>query len=523
MSEAWPQQSSPASAIPRAGRGPAFLAGVLAALAALAVAELVAGLVAGAPSLVIAVGDLVIAVQPPGAKDLVVALFGSANKLALEVTVVLAAALVAGLLGILGRRSLVLGATGFAVAGVAGAGAALRGPLVDPVLAVLVAVLAVVVGVGVLALLLALARPRATAAAGGMPDWDRRRFLLAGGATVAASVAAAQVGRGLLVGRPVAPADLAAIPDAPDPVVLPPGAELEVPGLTPLIVPVADFYRIDTALISPRVDVATWTLTVRGMVGREVRLTYDELFDFPIVEQQCTIACVSNEVGGRLVGNALWRGIDLRAVLARAEPDPAATQIVGRSADGWTGGFPTAWAMDPARTPMIAVAMNGAPLTADHGYPARLIIPGLYGYVSATKWLTEIELTTMEAFDAYWIPLGWAKEAPILTQARIDVPRAGADVAAGSVAIAGVAWAPDRGVSAVEVRIDEGDWQQARISEPVSAATWVQWVLPWSATPGTHRIAVRATDGLGVVQTDERTAPAPDGARGHHTITVRVA
>jgi hypothetical protein len=172
---------------------------------------------------------------------------------------------------------------------------------------------------------------------------------------------------------------------------------------------------------------------------------------------------------------------------------------------------------------MVALGMNGAPLPIDHGYPARLIIPGLYGYVSATKWLSEIELTTLEAFDAYWIPRGWAKEAPILTQSRIDVPRHGDRIAAGRVAVAGVAWAPDRGVSGVEVRIDEGPWQPATISEPLNDATWVQWMSLWDAAPGNHSIAVRATDGDGVVQTDERTPPAPDGARGHHTIGCDVA
>jgi DMSO/TMAO reductase YedYZ molybdopterin-dependent catalytic subunit len=286
------------------------------------------------------------------------------------------------------------------------------------------------------------------------------------------------------------------------------------------------FYRIDTALVSPRVDADTWQLKVKGLVDREVTLTYEDLRSMPLFEQYVTIACVSNEVGGRLVGNALWTGVDLRDVLDMAGVQPDADQIVGRSVDDFTAGFPTQWAMDPERRPMIAIGMNGQPLPVDHGFPARLIIPGLYGYVSATKWLKEIELTTLDAFDGYWVPLGWAKEAPILTQSRIDTPRNGAGLTGGqTVPIAGVAWAPDRGVSGVEVSIDGEPWQSAELSDPLNDATWVQWKLPWTlpGAGGRHRIQVRATDGNGDVQTAEMTPPAPDGARGYHTIDVSVS
>jgi DMSO/TMAO reductase YedYZ molybdopterin-dependent catalytic subunit len=282
------------------------------------------------------------------------------------------------------------------------------------------------------------------------------------------------------------------------------------------------FYRIDTAFITPSIDVATWQLKITGLVDRETTLTYDQLVQLPIIEQYVTLACVSNEVGGNLVGNAAWRGVPLRTVLDMAGVQPAASQLVGRSVDGFTTGTPTAWVMDPIRTPMIAIGMNGQPLPREHGYPARLIIPGLYGYVSATKWLTEIQMTTLDAFDAYWIPLGWAKEGPILTQSRIDVPRDGSSVAAGRQPIAGVAWAPDRGIEAVEVSIDQGPWQKTTLSTPISKATWVQWLLAWDAPAGDHQIEVRATDGTGAVQTADRTDPAPDGARGHHTIHVHV-
>jgi DMSO/TMAO reductase YedYZ molybdopterin-dependent catalytic subunit len=239
----------------------------------------------------------------------------------------------------------------------------------------------------------------------------------------------------------------------------------------------------------------------------------------PLYEQYVTIACVSNDVGGHLVGNALWTGVRLKEVLDAAGVQAGATQIVGRSVDGFTVGFPTSWATAPDREPMIAVGMNREPLPAAHGFPARLIVPGLYGYVSATKWLSEIQLTTREAVDGYWVPLGWAKDAPILTQSRIDVPADGQRVPAGEVEIAGVAWAPDRGIAGVEVRIDDGAWQAAPISRPINAATWVQWAFPWTAPSGRHTVEVRATDGTGQVQTEEVTPPAPDGARGHHRIS----
>ena len=525
--------ASPSMGLPstsRAHGAAAFAAGALAAALGIAVAEIVAGLVAGAPSLVIAIGDLIIELQPEGAKDLMVELFGEADKLILNLVIVAAALLIAGGLGVVGRRDIRVPMVGFGVAGLVGLGAALRQPLTEGSLAL--ATVALAMGAAVIALRALLgALPRsvttihpADAAMGAMPDWDRRRFLQVGGGVALGSLALGVVGRNLLDARPGgAPPDVelpAAAGPAPS---VPPGASLDVAGITPIVVPNERFYRIDTALVSPRVDADTWQLTVKGMVDREVTLTYAELSAMPLFEQYVTIACVSNEVGGNLVGNALWTGVDLRDVLDMAGVQAGASQIVGRSVDGWTAGFPTAWAMDPDRRPMIALGMNHAPLPVDHGYPARLIIPGLYGYVSATKWLSEIELTTLEAFDAYWVPRGWAKEAPILTQSRIDVPRQGADLAAGSVAVAGVAWAPDRGISAVEVRIDDGPWEAARLSEPLADAAWVQWVRAWEATPGEHLISVRATDGEGSVQTDERTRPAPDGARGHHSVRVRVA
>jgi len=505
---------------------PPALAGALAAGVAIAVAELFAGLVQGAPSLVIAIGSLVISIQPPGAKDVFVNLFGSNDKLALNVLIVVVALVIAASAGIRAARRFRDGALVFAAFGLVGLFAAVRQPLVSQPLAMVNAILAVLVGLATLRWLLSLA-PLPKVAAATLPytpEWTRRRFLISSAGTLGVAVIGGGLGRVLLeqqhaqgvVSTSRLPAALQAVaPLAAD-------QSLDVAGITSLVVPTDRFYRIDTALLVPQVDVTTWELEIKGMVDNPLTFTYDELLGMPLIEQYVTIACVSNRVGDRLVGNALWTGVRLKDVLEMAGVQPGATQIVGRSVDDFTAGFPTSWAMAPGREPMIAVGMNREPLPADHGFPARLIIPGLYGYVSATKWLSSIELTTREAVDGYWVPLGWAKDAPILTQSRIDVPGSGASLAAGPVQVAGVAWAPDRGLSKVEVRVDDGDWQTARISRPISNATWVQWALPWTATTGRHRLEVRATDGTGDIQTDQVSEPAPDGARGHHRIFVNV-
>lgn len=503
----------------------AAIAGVAAGSAAIGGAELLAGLLPQAASPIIAIGDLVIFLQPPGAKQFVVDLFGEADKLLLNLLIVAAALAVAAGLGVAARHRPGLGRLGFAAFGLLALGAGLRDPLAAPVTTLIVAIAAVAIAVVVLAWLLDLATRRAAGPVAEMPAWGRRRFLVNSAAVVGVAAGSGVMGRILLDrGRLGAVPQVGSIPGpsstAPP---LPEGVSLDVPGVTPVVTPNERFYRIDTALLVPRPNVDTWRLRVSGMVARPFELTYDQLLAMPLHDQYVTIACVSNEVGGDLVGNALWRGVRLKELLARAGVDPAATQIVGRSVDGFTAGFPTAWALADEREALVAVAMNGAPLPPDHGYPARLIVPGLYGYVSATKWLSEIELTTLEAFDAYWIPLGWSKQAPILTQSRIDTPRGDREVAAGTVPVAGVAWAPDRGISAVEVQVDDSGWEPAELSAPISDTTWVQWVHRWQATPGEHTLRVRATDGNGNVQTDERTRPDPDGARGHHTVTVRVA
>lgn len=515
------------------GRRLAF-AGAIAAGAALAIGELFAGIVPGVPSPLLAVARFIVDVQPPGAKELVVALFGTADKLAFQVFIVIVALSIGAVLGRLApRRPDAVGAVLVAFAG-AGFLASLREPGVIATVSVAAAAVEALASVWLLRRLVALAviptgvrRVPGASASGPMPDWSRRSLLQVGGALAVGSVAAGALGRYLLE-RQRAPATPGGVPSAPVPALLPSGADLATTdltaaGLSPIVVPNDDFYRIDTAFIAPTVERDSWRLKVSGLVDHPVELTYDELVALPIVEQFVTIACVSNEVGGNLVGNARWTGVALRDVLAMGGVQANADQLVGRSVDGFTAGMPVEWVMDESRIPMIAVAMNGEALPRAHGYPARLIVPGLYGYVSATKWLAELELTRFDTFQAFWIPRGWAAKAPILTQSRIDVPASGATVRAGRTAVAGVAWAPDRGVRAVEVNVDGTGWQPATLSTPISATTWVQWLYRWDATPGSHTIEVRATDGAGEIQTELTSPPAPDGARGHHRVEVTAA
>jgi DMSO/TMAO reductase YedYZ molybdopterin-dependent catalytic subunit len=500
------------------------IAGAVAVLAGLGLSELVAGFLA-APSLLASVGEWIIDHQPPGAKDLVVSLFGTNDKLAFELIIVAVAIVLGGGLGIVAvRRSSGLAAGVFVAFCALGFLAATQTSPGDPTPPLIVTIVAAVAGTQTLAWLLAAGGASARAGTSS-PDWSRRRFLLGAGGIAVASSVAGLVGRRLLDGPPASAADLPGLPRPTSVATIPAGADLGQPDVTPLVMPNGSFYRIDTALIAPSVDVATWRLRVHGMVDHEVTLSYADLAELPLIEQYVTIACVSNEVGGNLVGNAKWTGVKLRDVLGMAGVQPGATQLVGRAVDGWTAGMPTAWVMDPDREPMIALKMNDEPLPRNHGFPARLIVPGLYGYVSATKWLSDLELTTLEAFDGYWVPLGWSKEGPILTQSRIDTPQTGSSIPPGRVPVAGIAWAPDRGVRSVEVAVDGGPWQPAQVSVPISDATWVQWLFAWDAAAagrGRHTLSVRATDGNGAVQTDEETPPAPDGARGHHTIQVSV-
>lgn len=516
----------------------AALAGLLAVATGLGVSELAAALLPGGGSLIIAVGDLIIDVVPGWLERAVISAFGTADKPVLIVSIVLVSALLGVGLGLLAARRFIFGALVLSALATVGVVAAAADPRTAVAAALVIGVAYALAGIAALWVLLRAATPRAVptpepGSAGPAPIAierpgdgrvvDRRRFLRLAGITAVVAGAAAtgsrlitsservdRIRQAIRIPRPVR--------QAPPP---PPGADLEIPGLAPLYVPNDEFFRIDTALRVPQIVPADWSLEVTGRVDRPFSLSYADLMAMPQIEADITLACVSNEVGGDLVGNARWQGVPLHLLLDRAGLQAGATQLVGRSVDGFTAGFPTLTALD-VRESMVAVAMNGEPLPAIHGFPARLIVPGLYGYVSATKWLSSIELRGWNEVQGYWIPRGWAKRGPIKTQARIDVPGPSATIPAGRRPIAGVAWAPTRGIERVEVRVDDGPWREATLAARLDVDCWRQWLMPWDATPGRHIIAVRATDGAGELQTDERTPVAPDGASGRHTITVLV-
>lgn len=552
------------------------LSGVLAVAVALGVAELAAALL-GATSLVVAVGDYVIDHSPRELTKAAISALGTKDKPALLLGIVVSLLGIGALLGPVAGRRFISGIAAFAAFAIVGALIAARMPMADVAASVVIAVAAAGSGLVALRVLLAVATRAEASSKVEMPSGgsrgSRREFFRVAAAMGGVAAVSAVVGRQFIGPRvdveaarrsivlptaaprvanatPPAPAPEAtaapaagaptetptepspteatveAAPESTQVAVAAPEPTFDVDGLATLITPNDEFYRIDTALVLPRVDTETWRLRVTGMVDEPLELTLSELLAMPAGEETVTLACVSNEVGGDLVGNAVWLGIPLAELLARAGVQPGATQIVARSVDDFTVGFPTEVALD-GRPSMVAVGMNGEPLPIAHGFPARMIVPGLYGYVSATKWLAEIELTTQEEFDAYWIRRGWAKDGPIKTQSRIDVPRSGKTVTAGTVTVAGVAWGGNRSIGAVQVHMirdgeSDAEWMDVRLSEALSQSSWRQWVVEWTAAPGDYRIEVRATDGNGETQTEVRRPPDPDGATGYHGIKVKV-
>jgi DMSO/TMAO reductase YedYZ molybdopterin-dependent catalytic subunit len=509
--------------------------GLLSAAVALGVGQLMAGLTGGESSPVIAVGSTAIDRTPAWLKDYAIRTFGARDKFVLLLGICVVLGIVAIVLGIASIRQPRVGVAGLLILGAVGVIASLTRPgagLADAIPSVagtaagLVAFRSLRRGTGLFDPAPAQPSEDDDADIGGAGDdvVDRRRFLWVG--FLAAGAAAVTAGAGqYLLRRSAANASRAnvRIPGASSPIPsAPAGTDLSVPGLSTFITPNTTFYRVDTTLLTPAVSADDWRLRVHGMVDREITLTYDQLLARPLIERDITLTCVSNPVGGQYVGNARWVGASLKDLLEEAGVQQGATQLVSRSADGFTAGSPTAAIMD-GRDAMLAVSMNGEPLPLNHGFPVRMVVPGLYGYVSATKWLVDIELTTFDAFDAYWIKRGWAQQAPIKTESRIDTPRSDASVHAGEVVVAGVAWAQHRGIRNVEVRADGGGWQQAELGAQDTIDTWRQWMFRWNATPGSHTLQVRATDDTGDTQTAALAPPAPNGATGYHTIYVNVA
>ena len=555
------------------------VAGVLTAAVAMGVGQLAAGLTVAQASPVLAVGQAAIDLTPPPVKDFAISTFGADDKTALVVGILVILAAFAAVVGILAVRRLALGLAGLAVFACIGLAAALTRPTAtaEYVIPTLVGAAA---GAFALTRLVRAARrlgspagraargvpgpatvrleppdlpagatggagavgaARAADGDGGaparssftfLPNPDdsgpsgrpaRRRFLTTSGVAVATAAAGALVGRELITRHNVSAARAAL--RFPKPAVaappLPPGSDLNIPGLSSFITPNGTFYRVDTAILLPEVDPATWQLRIHGMVQREVTLTFDQLLRRPLIEDYITLTCVSDPVGGPYVGNARWLGASLAALIRQARPLAGADQLLCTSVDGFTSGTPLQVVLD-GRDALLTVAMNGQALPVAHGFPARMVVPGLYGYVSACKWVTDIEVTTFASAGAYWTTRGWSQQAPIKTESRIDVPAGNSTIAPGRTPVAGVAWAQHKGIAAVEVRVDRGPWQQARLAAVPDIDTWRQWVWEWPATAGTHLLEARATDATGYTQTAGQAQPPPNGASGYPSAAVTV-
>jgi DMSO/TMAO reductase YedYZ molybdopterin-dependent catalytic subunit len=545
----------------------AALIGLVSGAVAVGISLLVAGVVKASAFPVVAVGNAAVDLTPAGLKDWAIRSFGENDKTVLLLGIfVVVAALAAGL-GILALREIRYGLAGLAAFGAVGILAVLTRPDAG-----IVDVVPTLVGVGaamfalhrltnrafpgasasrspatgphVLSSPVLLGAPSLSAETGtetaerqdapvppimragdDLRSFDRRGLLtgVLGGAVVAG---VAGVAGQMLSGRAevsAARTDLAlprpTVPAAP----LPAGVDFKIKGLSPFVTPNNDFYRVDTALIVPQVDPRNWTLKIHGLVDRPVELTFADLMKRSIEEVDVTLCCVSNEVGGPYIGNARWLGVRMADLLRDAGVQKSADMMLNTSADGWTSGTPLNIVLD-GRDSLLAFGMNGEALPVDHGFPVRQVVPGLYGYVSATKWVTEIKVSRFDQEEAYWTSRGWSAKGPIKTESRIDLPRDGGKVASGRTVIAGVAWAQHKGVDAVEVRVDQGPWRQARLAVAPTADTWRQWVIEdWDAAPGRHTIQVRATDATGYTQTEALADVVPDGATGWHTITVEVA
>jgi DMSO/TMAO reductase YedYZ molybdopterin-dependent catalytic subunit len=521
------------------------LAGMLAGAVALGVAELAAALIGPDSAPVIAVGETAINLTPIPVKDFAITHFGSHDKQALIAGILVLLAGFAALIGAAATRRIGYGLAGLAVFAGLGVTAALRLPGAG-LLDVVPTLAGVTVAAGTLVALVRLVRPANVRPAlvtdgvtggpgngaglvtdgvtGEAAGSGRRGFLV--GAAGAAVLAAGAGGAGDVLLRRFSVASSRAqvrLPAAAVPAArVPAGTDLRIAGLTPFFTPNASFYRVDTDLVLPQVSPQTWTLRIDGMVDRELELSFAELLAMPLTETDITLVCVSNQVGGPYTGNARWLGASLPALLRRAGVRAGADQVLSSAVDGMTISTPLAAIMD-GRPALLAVGMNGQPLPVAHGFPARMVVPGLYGYTSATKWVTRLTVTTFAARRAYWTQRGYAAQAPIHTESRIDVPKPLAQVAAGPVTVAGVAWAPATGIAGVEVSVDNGPWHSARLAAADGIDTWRQWSWTWdAAAPGLHTLQVRATDNKGVTQPARRAQVFPSGATGWDSVVVTV-
>jgi DMSO/TMAO reductase YedYZ molybdopterin-dependent catalytic subunit len=532
-----------------------FVAGAAGMVVTFGLVELVHGLYEPVPSVLVAVAQRIIEFTPGGFATRAVEILGAADIPVLITMTVISTLALAGFLAYLSLRSRTAALVGVIVLAAVALVASFSEPSVVPVTTVFTVVGALAVGSAVALFLLRISAPLTPKTASEPAEQEledephpasvrskeahslggiavgRRNFLLLSGGAVVAGLAATGAGR-ILGGKgaqetsTAAPLKVESSSFAPETLPSPPPeASLDVPGVPPLITPAEDFYLIDTALISPRINVDSWTLKVMG-TDNPIELSYDDLLSLPTREADVTHSCISNDVGGGLVSNGRWTGVLLSDVLKEAgvssdKISRVSEQLVGRSTDGWEAGFPTETALD-GREALVAFGLNGSELPLKHGYPVRLVVPGLYGYVSATKWLTEIELTNWD-YDAYWIKRGWAKEGPIQTQSRIDTVKDGERLSPGTVQIGGVAWAPHRGIDRVEVSTDDGEtWNDAKLAAQLDIDAWRQYVYDWEAEAGDHTLKVRATDGDGETQTEGKAAPHPSGATGYHTIEAMV-
>lgn len=498
------------------------VAGLVAGLAGLATSFFVAMAMTIRSSPVVAIAELVIRKTPGRTAERAIEVLGHHDKPFLVTVILIGSCALFAYAGWLAARSWRAPVLVFAAMAVFG-GVAVGHEHGTDELDLLPVVVGFVTWVGCLALLTApLRRAGRTTVEPGEPagGTGRRGFLVGSGAMAAATAVVFLFGR--VVGRGRRHVEetrrLLRLSGITQPQV-PPKAQLNVAGLSPWMTSADDFYRVHTAIVPPAIEPSDWRLRIHGLVDREVELTYRQLMERRLTEGWITLNCVSNPVGGNLIGNAWWSGVRVRDLLAEAGVHPDADAVLQTSDDGWTCGTPLA-ALTDDRGAMLALAMNGEPLPIDHGFPVRTIVPGLYGYVSACKWVVDLEVSRFSDFQAYWTERGWSERGPVKMSSRIDVPRPGAEVAAGDVRVGGVAWAQHIGIEAVEVALDGTDWQPAEISHPPTVDTWVQWATTLTMKPGDHVLRVRATDRNGLVQTGVERGVLPDGSTGWHTIGV---